>query len=213
MINELKEFNMFKYHKIQSIFKRDEETHKFIEDEYSRIEFEYLKNNKWIFTEKIDGTNIRIGWDCEIVKIGGKTDNAQLHVGLIEELNRLFPIEKFKKLYPEEPMTLYGEGYGAGIQKGGGRYSPVKTFILIDVLINEFWLLRNNVNDIASKLDIQSVPIIGNGTLFDMVNIIKNGLVSQWGNFVAEGIVARPEVELFARNGQRIITKIKGTDF
>lgn len=26
-------------------------------------EFDYLKDNTWIFTEKVDGTNIRIMWD------------------------------------------------------------------------------------------------------------------------------------------------------
>ena len=52
---------MKEYHKIQTIFKRDPEN-KFktlIYGEFSLPEFEYLKNNTWIFTEKVDGTNIR----------------------------------------------------------------------------------------------------------------------------------------------------------
>jgi hypothetical protein len=203
---------MEQYHKIQSVFKRDEKTNKFIIGEYSRPEFEYLAKNKWQFTEKVDGTNIRIGWDGN-VNIGGKTDNAQLHIDLIKELQALFPIEKFKTLYPETSMTLYGEGYGAGIQKGGGNYSQKKRFVLFDVLIGGYWLSRDNINDIASKLEIKSVPIIGSGTLNDLIKDCKCGFNSHWGNFIAEGIVARPEVELFARNGQRIITKCKYKDF
>lgn len=203
---------MKEYHKIQSIFKRDEKTHRFIIGEYSRPEFEYLKDNIWEFTEKVDGTNIRIGWDGNI-HIGGKTDNAQLHIDLITELQNLFPVDKFMTIYPETYMTLYGEGYGAGIQKGGGNYSQKKTFILFDVLINDFWLSRDNVKDIADKLEIKSVPIIGQGTIEDLVNDVKFGFNSQWGNFQAEGIVARPKCELFARNGQRIITKVKHKDF
>lgn len=203
---------MKEYHKIQSVFKRDEKTHKFIMGDYSREEFKFLENNKWVYTEKVDGTNIRIGWDGETVKIGGRTDNAQLHIDLIDELNRLFPVDKFKKIYPETKMTLYGEGYGAGIQKGG-KYRPDKSFVLFDVLINEFWLSRENVSDIAGRLNISAVPIIGSGTIFDMLDIVKIGMKSQWGEFIAEGIVARPEVELWARNGQRIITKVKHVDF
>lgn len=203
---------MREYHKIQSVFKRDEKTHKFIMGDYSREEFKFLENNKWVYTEKVDGTNIRIGWDGETVKIGGKTDNAQLHIDLIDELNRLFPVDKFKAIYPETKMTLYGEGYGAGIQKGG-KYRPDKSFVLFDVLINEFWLSRENVGDIAGRLNISAVPIIGSGTIFDMLDIVKTGMKSQWGDFIAEGIVARPEVELWARNGQRIITKVKHVDF
>ena len=204
---------MKEYHKIQSVFKRDEKTHKFIMGDYSREEFKFLENNRWVYTEKVDGTNIRIGWDGEAVKIGGKTDNAQLHIDLIDELNRLFPVDKFKGIYPETKMTLYGEGYGAGIQKAGKFYRPDKSFVLFDVLINDFWLSRENVSDIAGKLNIPVVPIIGNGTIFEMLDIVKSGIKSQWGDFIAEGIVARPEVELWARNGQRIITKIKHVDF
>lgn len=204
---------MKEYHKIQSVFKRDEKTHKFIMGDYSRDEFKFLENNKWIFTEKVDGTNIRVDWDGENVRIGGKTDNAQLHIDLLTELQRLFYVEKFKVLYPDTPMTLYGEGYGAGIQKAGKSYSSVKSFVLFDVLINDFWLLRHNVNDIAEKLNIKSVPVIGSGTMAELIDIVRNGFKSQWGDFMAEGIVARPEVELMARNGHRIITKIKYFDF
>lgn len=41
----------------------------------------------------------------------------------------------------------------------------------------------------------------------------RKGFNSIWGDFIAEGIVARPAVELKTRNGHRIITKIKHKDF
>ena len=43
---------MKEYPKIQSIYKRDDKTHKFLEGQYSLPEFEYLKDNKWAATEK-----------------------------------------------------------------------------------------------------------------------------------------------------------------
>ena len=57
-VNELKS----KYNKIDCLFKRDEQSKK-VTREYRNEMFRYLKNNKWIFTEKVDGTNIRIHWD------------------------------------------------------------------------------------------------------------------------------------------------------
>ena len=45
------------------------------------------------------------------------------------------------------------------------------------------------------------------------IDIVKNGLKSTFGDFEAEGIVARPVVPMFSRNGDRIIVKIKGKDF
>ena len=69
------------------------------------------------------------------------------------------------------------------------------------------------VEDIAEKLNIDHVPIIGRGTLPEMVAMARTGFKSRWGDFAAEGIVARPAVELVGRNGRRIITKIKTRDF
>jgi hypothetical protein len=46
-----------------------------------------------------------------------------------------------------------------------------------------------------------------------MIDQTRTGFKSQWGDFIAEGIVARPVVELKSRNGDRIITKIKYKDF
>jgi len=46
-----------------------------------------------------------------------------------------------------------------------------------------------------------------------MVKKAEEGFNSMWGNFIAEGIVARPKIEIVARNGKRLITKIKHKDF
>ncbi|KKN07671.1 hypothetical protein LCGC14_1064440 [marine sediment metagenome] len=206
---------MEEYHKIQSIYKRDEGTHKFIEGQYSLPEFEYLKDNTWLFTEKIDGTNIRIGWIPEVgINIGGRTDNAKIPTFLYQKLTELFTNDKLKEMFPETSVMLCGEGYGAKIQKGGGNYIPNGVdFILFDVKIGDWWLKREDVNDIAGKLDIKVVPFIGQGTLDDAVGIVKKGLLSEFGGFVAEGLVLRPSIELKSRSGHRIITKLKGKDF
>ena len=36
---------------------------KLIEGKFRNECVEYLKDNDWIFTEKIDGTNVRVHWD------------------------------------------------------------------------------------------------------------------------------------------------------
>jgi len=205
---------MEKYHKIQTLFKRNPETKfKTLLDEYSLVEFEYLKNNNWIFTEKVDGTNIRIIYTCDDILIKGKTDDAQLHCDLYDVLREKFTVEKMKKLF-DFPVCLYGEGYGSKIQKTGNNYkSDGMDFVLFDVNINNVWLERKNVEDIANKLNIDVVPIIGKGNLIAMVNMVRIGFNSTWGDFLAEGIVSRPEVELKTRSGERIITKLKYRDF
>jgi len=207
---------MKKYHKIQSVFKRDPETKfkTFLEGEWARSEFEYLKDLQWYFTEKVDGTNIRVIWDMEKVIFKGKTDNAQIPARLIEKLQELFPVSKFKTLYLDIPMCLYGEGYGAKIQKGGGNYIPDGVdFILFDVMINDIWLERINIQDIAKKLKIKIVPIVWTGTLLEAVQMTKEGFKSSLRVLPPEGLVMKPIAELKDRKGDRIITKVKLKDF
>jgi len=211
----------WKYPKIMSIYKRHPGTKEFIIGEYSTPEIKYLKDNKWVFTEKVDGTNIRIKWDGKEAIYAGRSDNAQLYVSLIHKLDELFKTsearqELEKTFEPEEGMEicLYGEGFGTRVQKGGGNYIPDGVnFVLFDVCINRIWLERHNVDDIASKLNICLIPIIGEGILDDAIEMAKKGFKSWWGDFMAEGIVARPETELFTRRGDRIITKVKYKDF
>lgn len=207
---------MREYHKIQSIYKRDEKTHKFIDGEYSLPEFAYLANNVWVATEKIDGTNIRIGWDGTNIEIGGRTANAQIPTFLLGRLNELFTTEKLKGTFTDldSQAVLFGEGYGARIQKGGGNYIPDGVdFILFDVMVGDWWLKREDVEGIAQTLGIKVVPIINEYTLPEAVERIKSGVTSTFGYFELEGFVLRPKVELKARNGSRIITKVKGKDF
>jgi len=216
---------MKQYHKITTVFKRDPKNMRYIfEGEWSEPEFLYLKDNEWVFTEKVDGTNIRVMWNGSNVVFGGKSDDTQLYMPLVQKLQETFDTtpkrQELKKMFsvtnPDEEINvcLYGEGYGAKIQKGGGNYRPDGVdFVLFDVMVNGWWLQRKDVEDIAVKLGIKVVPIVGSGTLLEAVTMVKNGFNSQWGDFPAEGLVCRPAVELKKRNGERLITKIKCRDF
>jgi ATP-dependent RNA circularization protein (DNA/RNA ligase family) len=208
---------MKKYHKIQTVYKRDPGTKykTLLEGEFSIPEFEYLRNNEWIFTEKVDGTNIRVMQIDGKITFGGKTDRAQIPAKLVERLYDTFlPLgDKLVDIFGGSDVCLYGEGYGAKIQKGGGNYRKDQDFVLFDVKVGEWWLQRKDVDDVAQKLAIDIVPIIGKGTLQDMVSMAREGITSTWGDFQAEGIVARPSTELVTRNGSRLITKIKTRDF
>ena len=216
-------FNLMKeYHKIQTIFKREPQGQRnIIIGDYSEPEFEYLKDNIWVFTEKVDGTNIRVMWNGQAVVFGGKTDNAQIPVNLLYKLQELFEgtakrlifEETFKSDEPPQ-VCLYGEGYGNKIQKAGADYIPNgNDFVLFDVKIGDWWLQRPDVEGIGKAFGLKVVPIIGEGTLNDALEMTKKGFKSTWGDFNAEGIVARPKTELKTRSGQRIITKIKYRDF
>jgi hypothetical protein len=213
----LKEFNMMEYPKIQTVYLRDPDT-KFktlLVGQYATPEFEFLADTEWVWTEKVDGTNIRVMWDGEKITFGGKTDNAQIPVHLGNALNAMFSADKMREVFDIiGSVCLYGEGYGAKIQKGGGNYRSNQSFVLFDVRVGEWWLKRKDVEDIACRLCLDAVvPIVGIGTLPEMVEFARTGFNSRWGEFPAEGIVAKPKVCLLDRRAHRIITKIKAKDF
>ena len=208
---------MEKYQKINTIFKRDNRG-KIIEGIYSTPEIEFLKDLAWIWTEKVDGTNIRIGFKDGVKEIGGREENSQISTFLYKKLEELFPVEILQNVFPDssEQIILFGEGYGNKINKVGKQYNPNGVdFILFDVKIGSWWLKRDDVEDVAYKLNLLVVPIISIEPLSWAINHIKHQLLpSRWtGVQQIEGLVGTPKVQLFNRKGERIITKIKTKDF
>jgi len=185
---------------------------KFIVGLWARPEFGYLADCWWLFTEKVDGTNIRIHWDGHRSTYGGRTRNAQLPAPLVTWLNQNLPEELFEQAFGPNAATLYGEGYGAGIQSGG-KYQQTQQFVLFDVQVGDWWLQRDAVLDVAMKLGITCVPVVYTGTLSEAIRLVEEGVTSRWGDFLAEGIVGVPSANLLTRAGERIMVKIKTKDF
>lgn len=213
---------MKQYHKIQTVYKRNPKNmRELYEGDYSEPEFEYLKDNLWVFDEKVDGTNIRVMWDGENVVFGGKSDNAQMPTFLLYKLQELFEGTAKKQIFntvftnEEEGLQvcLYGEGYGAKIQSGGKYIPNGVDFVLFDVNINGVWMERGFVEHTAKEFGIKVTPIVGEGTLMEGIEIVRKGFPSTWGDFLAEGLVLRPKTQLLDRRGHRVITKVKHRDF
>lgn len=207
---------MKEYHKIDAVFKRDEQTKKVI-PVYRNEEFKLLENVLWDFSEKIDGTNIRVHWDGHKVEFAGRTDRAQTPAHLLEHLEKTFGghanEEIFEQIFGDKDVILFGEGYGPKIQNGGNYRNDV-SFILFDVMIDDVFLKRDSVEEIARKFNIPFSPTLFIGTLQDGINYVKKHPMSVIAQkeMDMEGLIGRPIVELKDRLGRRIITKIKWED-
>jgi len=217
---------MYKYPKIETLFERDKETFK-VTDKIRLPEFEMINN--WLITEKIDGTNIRIiyqpGEPAELL-FRGRTDNAQMPTYLLEVLQKIFTEEKFESVFTPEKLLscvcLYGEGYGAKIQKGGGDYNPGNSFRLFDVWIDGWWLEWDKVCEIAEIMGVKTVPVFAIGaSLEDAIKWVEgkifNSKVAVQDNNKTdkpiEGIVARAYPTVLFRNGIPIKWKLKYSDY
>ena len=179
------------------------------------------------------------------VRFAGKTDNAQIPPKLQKFMEENYPDEKvfaalgLKKFIPVEEWvehkwvtsdgitpsydaipeiyTIYGEGYGAGIQKAGGNYiSNGVGFIVFDVKVNDIYLLTSARDEIATKLGAPIVPFIGYFTIDEAIDFVRKGFksnIAENKEFIAEGLVLRTDLGLRNRMGKRLIVKVKYEDF
>lgn len=211
------------YPKINTLFKRDE-NNIIIPSQFTEHSFEYLKDNKWECTEKIDGTNIHVDLISnefgEISLIyNGRTNKANIPEHLLSKLKVIFNKDVLSEYFKISSMTeirLFGEGYGAKIQKGGNYISNDVDFILFDININGIWLKRESIEQISKDLGLKIVPIIGYMTMKEAIDYAYKGFkstISENKDYLAEGLVLKTPDGLLDRTGRRIVTKIKTVDF
>lgn len=207
------------YHKIETPYERDVDgSKKLIEGKFRNKYVKFLKDAEWIFTEKIDGTNIRVCWDGHTFVFKGRTERANLPAGLVVRLQQLFLTNEMEELveqmFGEKEVMFIGEGYGAGIQAVGKDYiENGQDFILFDVVVDGKYLDHENVVEIAQALGIRMVPVVLTGTIDDAVKLVKNNPSSLIGTCVMEGVVGRLPVNMYDGRGNRMIVKIKCRDF
>ena len=207
------------YPKINTIFNRTGRGI-IIPDEYSTLEIEYLANSPWNWTEKVDGTNIRLYWNGGHVTVGGRTNGesgSQLEAGLVDYIYNIAGVADratWQKAFPDcDDVTLYGEGFGRGI-RSGGQYLDHIEFILFDVRIGEWWLRDDDIRDVAEKMDCQVVPKWGTMSVVEAWEVTKSGVMkSHWPGAQIEGLVGRPAVDFYSRKGERVVAKTKVRDW
>lgn len=215
---------MKKYPKIQTLFKRCTENgpnkNKLIEGDWTLPEFEALKDLEWEATEKVDGTNISVHWGDDKVEFFGRDENAQIPARLVNWLIGVFTVERFRDLGLPE-MTIFGEGYGDGIQKIGKDYCEpgVVSFAAFDIWCGDLWLEARNMQEVAGSIGVSCVQQHEPLTLHRAIDVVRRGFDSSItkprskDRAQAEGLVLRAPHGLLNRRGERIICKIKTKDF
>ena len=206
-----------KYPKNNTLWKRDKDNNfNIIEGDYSCEEFKSI--TRWEVTEKIDGTNIRVYFNPvdKSISFEGRTNKAIIPEFLLESLKELFDVDKMSEVFAEsKEVILYGEGYGDKIQGVGSKYRKDTSFILFDVIVENWWLDRENVIDIADKLNIKRVPSLGIMTTEQIISLVKSNpysIVSE-EPLISEGVVVRSHPLMFFRSGKPIMWKLKTNDY
>jgi hypothetical protein len=229
------------YPKIKTLFKRGED--KKVINELQVTDFDNVKNI--IVLEKIDGTNAQIvlSINYETLKVNiqfcsRETEIKEKDVMFIAntcckrlKLDKIaewyynnFALDTTTGIVKEQAteVRLFGEVYGAGINKGG-KYSNEHQFRLFDIQVGNSFMNWSDARQIADKLEIKTAPIVYKGQIDCMLSyeflkyiledLFKTNIDEQGTGGLAEGLVIRSEPLLLNRFGERVIAKIKRSDF
>jgi hypothetical protein len=217
------------YHKIDTIFERDPKTFKIRYDSDLGYGHKLAKTifsipKTWEWTEKIDGTNIYISYKDpnrnSDFYVGGRTEEAEIPKAIDCYIHDCVRLSSLKEIFGDKHVVIYGEGYGGKIQAGdkdkkrGGKYNDQERFIVFDILVKgKYWLSRENIVDVCEKLKLDVVPFVGEFSIGEATQIVRNGLTSKLADVQAEGLVGRTSVPIFDTEHERLICKLKTKDF
>jgi hypothetical protein len=119
----------------------------------------------------------------------------------------------------EVPIYIFGEYFGQGIQKCGGRYiQNGNDFCVFDIKQQGWWTPKDVRDSLCKGLDLEQVPFLGVMTLKEIEEKVRAGFTTQFEKaadptMIEEGIVARPTIPLCNGSGNRIIVKVKYCDY
>ena len=190
---------------------------------YLHIDNLYKDQNILMFKEcyameKIHGTSAHIRWNPENKEIGFFAGG-----GAYEEFIKLFDIDfieaKFKEVFPDIKVYIYGESYGGKQQGMSHTYGKEPKFIGFDVKVGDVWLNVPNAEDVCKQFNIEFVDYVKVPTTLEALNAerdkpsvqaLRNGISEPKQR---EGIVLRPLIEVRTNNGERVIAKYKPEKF
>lgn len=172
-----------------------------------------------VCTEKIHGTNARVGWINGEVRIGGrnqdhtKDEDGKGTMGFVDYIRSL--TIDWKELFGTANIIFYGEWFGPGIQKGI-QYSKEKEFRVFDVRVNGLLVGWNDVFEWVEVTPFKLVPLLYRGVpkLEKFDELVKvPSVVGKENGFddpenLHEGIVIKPTVMKRVEHGW-LIAKYK----
>ena len=165
-----------------------------------------------IVTEKIHGTNSRVGFVGDKICVGSHTvergEEDDLYwspVGIVRPL-----LEYLSRWHNQ--VIIYGEIYGKGVQSliyGANKHPVYRAFdLLVDGRYVSCWELTN----LCHEFYVPYVPLLYYGK---DVNVVAhaNGMSSIDNNTLREGVVVRPFIERHDPRIGRVIMKYVSDDY
>ena len=210
---------MDKYPKISTLFPFNKEIKKFDSTKgFANENVGFLVHHTWLWSEKIDGTNVRIHWDGYNLSYKGRKDNSEFSAEqdefLAVEIANMDLGQLIEQTFGEKEVYIFGELHGKNIQKAGPLYSDQYQFRVFDMKVNGIWINRLvKLEEIANGiLGLEVAPLILVGTIDDAIRHVKVNTKSTFSDAPLEGLVGVPMGGLLDNQGRRIAVKVKKRD-
>jgi len=191
-----------------------------------------LRDDDYVFvTEKIHGTNFRIGWVLpkqekiwdKIYRILFKTPRYEFCVGsfnaqLNPEASNLYTgtARKFKKILSKTPKYIFfGEIHGAHIQKNARYGTNIPQVLFFDIYDTEAmeYLGFDSFTYLCDRLNLDRAPDIYQGHWDMFGNKTPSGQSYLDQDTILEGFVIRTRYESWNENLGRVILKDISTEY
>lgn len=175
--------------------------------------------DEWVATVKAHGANFSFWWDkVNGVRVASRSQFVDgSFYSCTDVINK--HAETFARdcevFNPDSVIVVYGELIGGNIQKEV-QYGE-KRFVAFDVVIDGVALNKWDAFQMALGLGFDVIPVIGSGTLEDMLAISPEFVcplaVKDSDHNKAEGIVIEPANPSYLPNGSRVYLKQKSKAF
>lgn len=178
-----------------------------------------------VATEKIHGTNVRVGAIVEngeiVLMAGSRTLRRAEPIGSYDGNPYWFPlsIPSVRHLLVHavengaKQVVLYGETFGSKIQ-AYDYGTKALGFRAFDLIIDGEWLNSDVFTSMCSLYWVDTVPVIYRGPFsIDTIRDVSNGKSLVGGTHGREGVVVRPIMERFNPTIGRTILKYVGDDY
>lgn len=173
---------------------------------------------RWIATEKIHGANFSFWYDGAEIQIASRSDFVdETFYGAGEAISACYPAVRELHAVLNRPFAVFGELCGPGIQKGV-HYGDEKQFIAFDIYYpGAHYENPERAEQMLTAAGFSTAPIVATGTLDALLELDIETLPSRVAGYDesnhAEGIVIKPEMDLYTSDGSRVVFKKKAAAF
>ena len=189
-----------------------------VTDKFRKPEFGLIKD--WTFYEKVDGTSVILHYEQLLTNstFYGRTARSKFNSNqsrfMVYALRRTHEAAvSILATHMLASLDVYAELVGPDLQGNPYMFGGYRLYVF-DMRVNDKnWLDSSNVENNCAILGLDSVPFMGVESTHYISELVRRGFTSAIRAVESEGVVMRTDPLLYDNRGNRIVAKLKHSDF